>query len=201
VSKRKSLRVVFGTTISTPPFRCSKARTGFELTLIRRIGRAAIYRQHLPGGNPDHDAYEVVLPQSRNTNHKGEPVEPYEGYPAAELWGKKGWTFTSLAKALQKLKERAQKASCAGSVSRRNRLNGPPGSRGRGLKPTASRLMLASNSLVKQSRQTRMQRQATDVFGPRPVFHGFRQLQATQGMHSQQTVTIDPPDATESKRV
>ena len=96
---------------------------GFELTMIRRKGRAAIYRQHLPGGNPDHDAYEVILPQMRDTNHEGEPVAPYEGYPTAESWGKKGWTFTSLAKAVQKLKQLPQKASRAGTVSRKNRLD------------------------------------------------------------------------------
>jgi hypothetical protein len=97
---------------------------GFELTMIKRVGRVAIYRQHLPGGNPDHDAYEVILAQVRNTDHRRQPVEPYEGYPPAESWGKKGWTFSSLAKAVQKLKQFAQKASRTGTVSRRNRFNG-----------------------------------------------------------------------------
>src|SRR5258707_15403262 len=99
-------------------------RGGFELTMVRREGRAAIYRQHLPGGNPNHDAYEVVLPQIRNTNHEGEPVEPYEGYPAAESWGKKGWTFTDLAKAVQKFQWLTEKASRAGTVRRKNRFDG-----------------------------------------------------------------------------
>lgn len=98
-------------------------KAGFELTMIKRVGQVAIYRQHLPGGNPDHDAYEVIVAQVRNTDHKGEAVDPYEGYPAAELWGKKGWTFTSLAKAVQKLQQLAQKASRVGTASRRNRLN------------------------------------------------------------------------------
>ena len=100
-------------------------KAGFELTLVRRVGRVAIYRQHLPSGIPDQDAYEVILPQVRNTNHKGEPVEPYEGYPSAESWGKKGWTFTRLAKAVQKLKQLARKASCAGTVSRKNCFDRP----------------------------------------------------------------------------
>src|SRR5213596_2853447 len=99
------------------PLPASISKAGFELTLIKRVGRLAIYRQHLPGGNPDHDAYEVILPQVRNTDHKGQPVEVYEGYPVAESWGKKGWTFTSLAKAVQKLKKLAQKASRAGTAS------------------------------------------------------------------------------------
>ena len=120
---------------------------GFELTMITRVGRAAIYRQHLPGGNPDRDAYEVILPQVRNTDHKGEPVEPYEGYPAAESWGKKGWTFTSLAKAVQKLKRLAQKASRAGTVSRRNRLDGQRSSGGR-LITRSSWLTLGRNNLA-----------------------------------------------------
>ncbi len=134
---------------------------GFELTMITRVGRAAIYRQHLPGGNPDRDAYEVILPQVRNTDHKGEPVEPYEGYPAAESWGKKGWTFTSLAKAVQKLKELAQKASCAGTVSRKNRFHGRRSSREAGsqlrFRALHSRATI-SRSAIGQSRQTSLRR-------------------------------------------
>ena len=98
-------------------------KAGFELTMVKRAGRAAVYRQHLPGGNPGHDAYEVILPQVRNSDHKGQPAQPYEGCPAAESWGKKGWTFTDLPKAVHKLNQLAQKASCAGTVSRRNRLD------------------------------------------------------------------------------
>jgi hypothetical protein len=94
----------------------------FELVVVRRIGRVAIYRQHRPGGNPGHDAYEVILAQVRNTNHTGQPVDPYEGYPAAGSWGKKGWTFTDLPGAVQKLKQLSQKASCAGTVSPKTRL-------------------------------------------------------------------------------
>jgi hypothetical protein len=106
-------------------------KAGFELTMVRRRGRVAIYRQHMRSGNPDHDAYEVILPQMRHTDHTGQPVEPYEGYPAAESWGQKGWTFTCLTKAAQKLKELAQKASPAGTVSRRNRSKGQPSIRSR----------------------------------------------------------------------
>jgi hypothetical protein len=125
-------------------------KAGLELSLIRRVGRAAIYRQHLPGGNPDHDAYEVILPQVRNTDYKGERVEAYEGYPVAESWGKKGWTFISLAKAVQKLKEVAQKASCGGTASRRNRLNRRAGITSR---PTANGSRLrAAISLAKAVR-------------------------------------------------
>ena len=106
-------------------------KDGFELTIVRRVGRVAIYRQHLAAGNPDHDAYEVILPQVRNTNHEGQRVEPYEGYPAAESWGRKGWTFTGLAKAVQKLNQLAQKASRVRTVSRRNRSVDQPGIRSR----------------------------------------------------------------------
>lgn len=125
-------------------------KAGFELALVLRTGRVAIYRQHLLGGNPEHDAYEVILPQVRTTNHQGEPVEPYEGYPSAESWGKKGWTFTSLAKAVQKLKQLAGKASCAGTVSRRNRFDGRLSIR--------SRLKGNGPPLVGQSRHTSAQR-------------------------------------------
>ena len=100
-------------------------KAGFELRLALRNGRVAIYRQHQPGSDPNHDAYEVILPQVRSTNHKGERVGPYEAFPSPESWGIKGWTFTNLDKAFQKLLQlrmRAlQKASRAGTVSRRNR--------------------------------------------------------------------------------
>jgi hypothetical protein len=97
---------------------------GFELSRVLRNRRVAIYRQHQPGSDPDH-AYEVILPQVRNTNHKGELAKPYEAFPSAESWGKKGWTFRTLDKAFQKLlqlRRRAiNKASCRGTVSRKNR--------------------------------------------------------------------------------
>jgi hypothetical protein len=103
-------------------------KAGFELRLVLRNGRVAIYRQHQPGSDPNHDAYEVILPQVRSTNHKGERVGPYEAFPSAESWGIKGWTFTNLEKAFEKLLQlrmRAlQKASCARTVSRRNRFSG-----------------------------------------------------------------------------
>jgi hypothetical protein len=117
---------------------------GFELTMVRRVGRVAIYRQHLPGGDPDHDAYEVILPQMRDTDHTGQPVEPYEGYPAVESWGQKGWTFTGLEKALQKLEKLTRRGSRAGTVSCRNRFE-PPGRIRSRLKVSSSRLLLASN--------------------------------------------------------
>jgi hypothetical protein len=69
-------------------------KAGFELTLIQRVGRVALYRQHLPGGNPSHDAY---------TNHEGEPVEPYESYPAAESWGKRAGPLQSWPRLLKSL--------------------------------------------------------------------------------------------------
>jgi hypothetical protein len=106
------------------PLRAVIHKDGFKLTLVKRMSRVAIYRQHLPDGNPDHDSYEVILPQMRHTDHNGQSVAPYEGYPAAESWGKKGWTFTSLAEARQKAQQLAQKASCAGTASRKNRFDG-----------------------------------------------------------------------------
>jgi hypothetical protein len=133
---------------------------GFKLTKVRRLGRAAIYRQHLAGSDPGHDAYEVILAQTRHTNYKGEPVEPYEGYPAADSWGKKGWTFTSFAKAVEKL-EKVAKASCAGTASRKNRFHGHRRSpeagsqlRSRARYPGAT----ISRSRIGQSRQTPVRR-------------------------------------------
>lgn len=125
---------------------------GFELTLIRRVGRVPLYRQHLPGGNPDRDAYEVILPQMRDTDHTGQPVEPYEGYPAAESWGQKGWTFTDLAKAVQNLKHLAGKASRVGTVRRKTRLGVNRRVGVRSVLNSASRLVLASNDFAPAQR-------------------------------------------------
>jgi hypothetical protein len=119
---------------------------GFELTLVRRVGRVALYRQHLPGGSSDHDAYEVILPQVRHTSHKGEPVEPYEGYPAAESWGKKGWTFTSLTKAVQKFQRLTGKPSRAGTAGRKNRFDGQGSIEGRLTARDGSQPFLARQS-------------------------------------------------------
>jgi hypothetical protein len=141
---------------------------GFELMLVLRTGRVAIYRQHQPGGDPDHDTYEVILQQVRNTNHEGEPVKPYETFPSAEAWGKKGWTFTNVDKAFQKLLQlrgrATQKASCRGTVSRRNRRDGR-----RGLRPSESpRLMLPSKKFARpvgQSHQTPTGGRSKDFLG------------------------------------
>jgi hypothetical protein len=134
---------------------------GFELTLLLRNGRVAIYRQHRLSSTPDHDAYEVILPQVRTTNHRGESVEPYEAFPSAESWGKKGWTFTTLAKAVQRLLQLTRKASCEGTLSRRNRLNGRRRSRAAGsqlrLRPSFSGATI-SRSSTRQRRQRSLQR-------------------------------------------
>jgi len=157
---------ISGTKTAITPLPTVIHKGGFDLTLVRRAGRAAIYRQHFPRDNPAHDAYEVILPLSRTTNHKGQPVEPYEGYPAAESWGKKGWTFTELGKAVQKLEQLAHKASCRGTVSRKNRFDARRSHWGRSLAAKASRFVLTGNNLVSPSPHTRVQRQVKESFGP-----------------------------------
>jgi hypothetical protein len=151
-------------------------KAGFELTMVRRQGRVAIYRQHMPSGNTDNDAYEVILPQVRDTNRKGQPVESYEGYPSAESWGKKGWTFTSLTNAVQKLKKLAQKASRAGTVRRKNRFKGQPSIRSRRI-GNASLFVPATRrcALTVGQRETLLQRKVRLSSG-RP---GFPCLEAT----------------------
>jgi hypothetical protein len=113
------------------PIASKVQKGGFQLTLVRREGRVAMYRQHRPGSDAVHDGYEVILPRVLKTNHKGEPVEPYEAYPWPESWGKQGWTFTDLARASQKCDEFAGKVSRARHVSRRNRRTGRAGIRSR----------------------------------------------------------------------
>lgn len=125
----------------------SLGKAGFELTLVKRVGRVAIYRQHLPGGTPTHDAYEVILPQIRETDHMGQAVEPYESYPAAESWGQKGWTVTTFDKAIEKLNELTRNGSCTRTVSRRNRFEGDAGSRTR-LVPKRARSVVVEDDLI-----------------------------------------------------
>jgi hypothetical protein len=104
-----------------------------------------MYRQHRPGSDAVHDGYEVILPRVLKTNHKGEPVEPYEAYPWPESWGKQGWTFTDLARASQKCDEFAGKVSRARHVSRRNRRAGLMGMRSTA-PSNVSRLVSTSNN-------------------------------------------------------
>ena len=109
------------------PLPTTLRKGGFELTLVGRKGKAAIYRQHWPSGNPDNDAYEVIQPRVLNTNFLGEAVPPYEAYPKAEEWGIRGWTLTILDGAKSKLEEASQKAPRSLHVSRRNRSVAVPG--------------------------------------------------------------------------
>jgi hypothetical protein len=111
------------------PLPTTLRKGGFELTLVGRKRKAAIYRQHWPFGNPDNDAYEVILPRVLNTNFLGEAVPPYKAYPKAEEWGIRGWTLTTLDGAKRKLEEASQKAPRSLHVSRRNRSVAVPGSR------------------------------------------------------------------------
>jgi len=99
------------------PLPLTVGKAGFELSQLIRNGKVAIYRQHRPGSDSVHDTYEVILPQVRNTNHKGDSVDPYEAFPSKESWGKKGWTFTTFDEAFNKLLQLIGRASCAGTAS------------------------------------------------------------------------------------
>lgn len=77
-------------------------KDGFDLTLVRREGRAAIYRQTLRGEERVPPAFEVIIPNVYSRNFSG-PCEPYESYPGGGEWGRKGWTFLSLEAAEAKL--------------------------------------------------------------------------------------------------
>lgn len=78
-------------------------KDGFTLTLIKRQGRTAIYKQSRKGMY--HVAYEVIIPNVYNRDFNGAEVEPYESYPGAGEWGRKGWTFLDSDKANNKLEE------------------------------------------------------------------------------------------------
>jgi hypothetical protein len=173
---------------------------GFDLTLVRRGGRAAIYRQHFRGDSPNHDAYEVILPQCRNTNYSGQLIDPYKGYPPAESWGRKGWTFTSLGKAVQKLNRLAE-ASRPGTVSRKNRFEGRTGS-GAGSWLMGSRFVPATQRFalpVGQKSQTLGQRKAKLSSGRYPVPPTYNLDLFNGTTHSKQHNSATC-GATESKR-
>jgi len=112
------------------PLPTALRKGGFDLTLVSRRDTAAIYRQHWPSGNPDNDVYEVVLPRVFNTDFRRQPVESYESYPASEEWGKRGWTYVTLADAQEKLEklDSRQKAVSSIHVTRRNRFVAAAGS-------------------------------------------------------------------------
>lgn len=83
------------------------SKDGFTLTLVKRQGRAALYRQKGPGRGEE--AFEVIIPNVYSRDFNGDQVEPYESYPGAGEWGRKGWTFLNKDKANQKLKELNEK--------------------------------------------------------------------------------------------
>jgi len=111
------------------PLATTLRKGGLALTLVRRNGKAAIYRQHAPSGNPDNDAYEVILPRVLNTDFNGQPVEPHESYPESEAWGNRGWTFKTLSEAQRKVEKVSQKAARSQKGLRRNRFDAVLGSR------------------------------------------------------------------------
>jgi len=81
-------------------------RNGFEYRQIAREGHAAIYEQTWNGTENPSIAYEVIRIRRREGFQiGGRFVEPAEVYPASELWGANGFTYTDCNKARDKFFE------------------------------------------------------------------------------------------------
>ena len=100
---------------SYEPLRKAFRRDGFNYRQIARKGHAAIYEQTWNGSENPSIAYEVIRIRRREGFQiEGRFVEPAEVYPASELWGVDGFTFTDRNKVFDKffeisLKEPARK--------------------------------------------------------------------------------------------
>ena len=81
-------------------------RDGFQYRQIVREGDAAIYEQRWTGCAEPSPAYEVIRIRRRDGFQIGDRfVEPAEVYPASEVWGVDGFTFTNRNKAWAKFSE------------------------------------------------------------------------------------------------
>jgi hypothetical protein len=88
------------------PLREEFCRRGFQYRQIAREGNAAIYEQAWLGCAEPSLSYEVVRVRRREGFQiDGRFVEPAEVYPASELWGVDGFTFTDRNKAWDKFFE------------------------------------------------------------------------------------------------
>lgn len=85
--------------ISHKPLASQFTKIGFSYTQIVRNGDLAIYRQfkHV-------EMFETVV-ISRHNGYEvaGSKIEPAETYPSSEQWGTKGWTYSTLEHAKEKL--------------------------------------------------------------------------------------------------
>jgi hypothetical protein len=81
-------------------------RDGFTYRQIAREGKAAIYEQTWCGCSEPSVSYEVIRIRRRDGFQiGGRFVEPAETYPASEMWGIDGFTFTDKDAAFAKLRE------------------------------------------------------------------------------------------------
>jgi hypothetical protein len=81
-------------------------RNRYQFEQLRRTNNTAIYVQHINGRQK---AFEVIViavadrkPAKVNGRVTWEPCEPYKCYPASEVWGTFGWTYTTLEDARDK---------------------------------------------------------------------------------------------------
>jgi hypothetical protein len=79
---------------------------GVDYRQIAREGDVAIYEQRWTGCPDPAVCFEVIRVRRRDGFQiDGRFVEPAEVYPASELWGVDGFTFTDRNKALDKFFE------------------------------------------------------------------------------------------------
>lgn len=82
------------------PLKSNFLLKGFTFSLIKREGDRAIYKKTRAVDNCSFVGFEVIKVGKHNGyNIGGVFVEPSEMYPGDSLWGRKGFTFTSLEQA------------------------------------------------------------------------------------------------------
>lgn len=91
---------------SYKPLRKEFRRDGFNYRQVAREGDIALYEQRWAGCPDAAVCFEVIRVRQREGFHIGRRfVEPAEVYPASELWGVDGFTFTNRNKAWAKFSE------------------------------------------------------------------------------------------------
>jgi hypothetical protein len=76
----------------------SLKRGGFRLSLVKRAGKVAIYRQHVNGAGTDRfEVVKITTSPARVIN--GKAIEAGERYPTDDQWGTYGFTAWDMAEA------------------------------------------------------------------------------------------------------
>jgi hypothetical protein len=82
------------------------AKNGRIFTLHTRIGNVAVFEGR--AAKSSHVTYETIIIQSHEGREiQGVRFEPAEYPPSNEQWGVKGWTYTRIEQAIEKMNDLA----------------------------------------------------------------------------------------------